>query len=90
MVSGSNDCSKQAALFQVQCEIKDIIAQELKMERDAAFVDLQNSQAAACNSRMSAFKTMHARLVSISQEAARSEKRESTVFVQADVLTGSG
>ncbi len=88
-----NQClqlSKQAALFQVQCEIKDIIAQELKMERDAAFVDLQNSQAAACNSRMSAFKTMHARLVSISQEAARSEKRESTVFVQADVLTGSG
>jgi hypothetical protein len=69
-----NQClqlSKQAALFQVQCEIKDIIAQELKMERDTAFADLQNAQAAVFSSNMSAFKTMHARLVAISQEAAR-------------------
>ena len=63
--------SKQAALFQVQCEIKDIVAQELKSERDSALSDLKISQAAACGGSIGAFKTMHARLVAIAQEAAR-------------------
>jgi cell division protein FtsL len=81
--------SKQAALYQVQCEIKDIIAQELKIERDATFADLQNSQAAACKSHMSAFKTMHARLVSISQEVARSAVYNVSVWFKADSSTGS-
>lgn len=66
--------SKQSALFQVQCEIKDIIAQELKLERDSAFADLRISQTAACSSSIGAFKTMHARLLTISQEAARFER----------------
>jgi hypothetical protein len=71
-----NQClqlSKQSALFQVQCEIKDIVAQELKLERDAAFADLKISQTAACCSSIGAFKTMHARLLAVSQEAARFE-----------------
>jgi hypothetical protein len=72
-----NQClqlSKQSALFQVQCEVKDIVAQELKLERDAALTDLLNSQAAVCSSSIGAFKTMHARLLAISQEAARFER----------------
>jgi hypothetical protein len=63
--------SKQAALYQVQCEIKDIVAQELKMERDAAFAELRKFQGEAFNGSASAFKAVHARLVAISQEAAR-------------------
>ena len=63
--------SKQAALFQVQCEIKDIVAQELKSERDAALADLKVSQAAACSSSIGAFNSLHARLLAIAQEAAR-------------------
>jgi hypothetical protein len=74
-----NQClqlGKQAALYQVQCEIKDIVAQELKLERDTAFADLQNSQAAVYSSSIGAFKTLHARLIAISQEAARFESRK--------------
>jgi hypothetical protein len=69
-----NQClqlSKQAALFQVQSEIKDIVAQEMKLERDSAFADLEKSQTAACHSSIVAFKTVHSRLVAIAQEAAR-------------------
>jgi hypothetical protein len=67
---------KQAALYQVQCEIKDIVAQELKLDRDTAFADLQSSQAAVFSSSIGAFKTLHARLLAISQEAARFERRK--------------
>jgi hypothetical protein len=43
----------------------------MKLERDSAFADLEKSQTAACHSSITAFKTVHSRLVAIAQEAAR-------------------